>query len=264
LKEAILKSNGPIIFALDTSSKVTSMAVARGGEVIKSLSARADEKRSERLWVDVRALLDEAGATIGDVGLFGVCVGPGGFTGLRVGVSAVKGFAAATRKPVAGVTSLEAAAFGPRGASAVCAMVNAYKGEVYSQLFKLDEEGAPVAVNAPLVSTSIEALERVADLSAVTFVGDGAIENAQVIRGLGGDKFSEPEAAEETGAAWRIYEVNEPAANRIARLSYLKFMRGETQSPEGLRACYVRPAEAEIKLRLGLLGSKIQRSLKAE
>jgi tRNA threonylcarbamoyladenosine biosynthesis protein TsaB len=264
LKEASIKPDEPIIFALDTSSKVTSMTIALGDKIIKLLSIPADEKRSERLWIDVRALLDEAGKTIEEVDLFGVCIGPGGFTSLRVGVSAIKGFAAATHKPIAGVTSLEAAAFSAKGANAVCAMINAYKGEVYSQLFKLDEEDTPVAVNAPLVSTSTKALERVTSLDAVTFVGDGAIESAQIIRELGGDRFRESDEAEKSRAGWRIDVASEPVADRIARLSYLKFVRGETDSSEGLQAFYVRPAEAEIKLSLGLLGSKIQKSLKAQ
>lgn len=259
LNEADFKSSEPISFALDTSSKITSMAIARGEEVIESCAVQADEKRSERLWLDVQALLDKAGMRIGDVELFGVCTGPGNFTGLRVGISAVKGFAAASGKPLAGVTSLEAAAFAAKEATAVCAMIHAYKGEVYSQLFKSDDRGAPVALNEPLVSTSIEAVERIADLCDVVFIGDGAIDNADVIREVCREK-----AAGESNDGWRIEQATELVANRIARLAYLRFVRGETGTAESVRACYVRPAEAEIKLSLGLLGTKIQRSIKAK
>jgi tRNA threonylcarbamoyladenosine biosynthesis protein TsaB len=212
------------------------------------------------LWLDVRALLDEVGLKMSDVDLFGVCVGPGNFTGLRVGISALKGFAAATGKPISGVTSLEAAASAAKGVTAVCAMVNAYKGEVYSQLFELDDEGVPVALSEPRVSTATEALERIAHIDDVTFVGDGAIDNADVIREVG----RENEAAGKSIGAWRIGHATAPAADQIARLAYLRFIRGETYTVESLRACYVRPAEAEVKLSLGLLGTKIRRSLKAE
>ncbi len=236
------------------------MAIARGAEVIESFAVQADERRSERLWLDVQALLDKAGMTISDVELFGVCTGPGNFTGLRVGISAVKGFAAATGKSITGVTSLEAAACASDGRAAVCAMINAYKGEVYSQLFKLDDARAPVALNDPLVSTPFEAIKRIAHLDEVALIGDGAIANADVIRDVG----RENSVAGKLKSVWRIEQAIEPVANRIARLAYLRFVRGEAGTAESLRACYVRPAEAEIKLSLGLLGTKIQRSLKAE
>ncbi len=236
------------------------MAIARKDEVIESFTAQADEKRSESLWLDVQRLLDKAGLVISDIELFGVCTGPGNFTGLRVGISAVKGFAAATGKSVAGVTSLEAAAYAAKGAAAVCAMINAYKGEVYSQLFELDDRGAPVALNEPLVSTPVEAVARIAHLDEVAFIGDGAIANADVIREVGRENM----AAGRSNVVFCIEQATGLVANRIARLAYLRFVRGETGTVESLRACYVRPAEAEIKLSLGLLGTKIQRSIKAE
>ena len=86
-----------------------------------------------------------------------------GFTGLRVGMAAVMGFSAATDKPMVGVSSLEATAFAAAPASTVCAVVNAYKGEVYSQLFSFDGEGVPVPRNDPMMSTVEKAIDRVAD-----------------------------------------------------------------------------------------------------
>ena len=86
------------------------MAVARGASLIATLQGDADEKRSERLWGEIDSLLSEAGLKINDVDLFSVCIGPGGFTGLRVGIAAIKGFASANSKQIVGVTSLEAVA----------------------------------------------------------------------------------------------------------------------------------------------------------
>jgi tRNA threonylcarbamoyladenosine biosynthesis protein TsaB len=262
LNEADFTTDAPILLALDTSSKVTSIALARGREIIGSFSVRADDNRSERLWLDMQALLDEAGLTIKHVGLFGVCTGPGGFTGLRVGLAAVKGLAAATGKPAVGVTSLAATAYEARGEAPVCALLNAYKGEVYSQLFSF-AEGEPVALNAPLVSSAVEAAQRVAHLNNVVFIGDGAIENADVVQEVGGARLREGGATKHD-SDWRIQSASEPLAEKIAHLAARQSARGEVETAAGLRACYVRPAEAEIKLRLGLLGSKIKRSRSAE
>lgn len=245
----------PIILALDTSSKATSLAVARGGTLLGSIGEPPGEKRSETLWTEVRSLLAELGMTIGDVDVFSVCVGPGGFTGLRVGMAAVMGFSAATDKPLVGVTSLEAAAFAASPAVSVCAMVNAYKGEVYSQLFSFDGDGVPVAQNDPMVSTLEKAIEHVAGENELVFAGDGVPSGADVIRSAAGPRAE---------GKWTTNRSDHGLAEDVARLAFLKYARGEMETVERLKACYVRPSEAEIKLSLGLLGSKIKRSMKSE
>lgn len=245
----------PIILALDTSSKTTSMTVARGAGVLRSVSEPADDKRSETLWTEVGSLLTELGMTIGEIDVFAVCIGPGGFTGLRVGMAAVMGFSAATNKPLVGVTSLEAAAFAARSAVSVCAMVNAYKGEVYSQLFSFDGDGVPVAENDPIVSTLEKALERVARENELIFAGDGAEGGADVIRSAAGFRAE---------GKWTTNRSDHGLAEDVAGLASLKCARGEMETVERLKACYVRRSEAEIKLSLGLLGSKIKRIMKSE
>ena len=249
------KASGPIILALDTTSKATSIAVVRGEQSLKSITALSDEKRSERLWVEVQSLLVEVGMTLRDIDLFSVCVGPGGFTGLRVGIAAVKGLCAALGKPVVGVTSLEAAAFSASPAPLVCAMVNAYKSEVYSQLFSLDGDGLPVPQNYAIVSAFDEALNRIRDANEVVFAGDAAEFCAEAIRDF--------DATREEGK-WSISRPVRCIAEDVGRLAFLKHGRGESETAASLKACYVRPAEAEIKLSLGLLGSKIKRSMKSK
>ena len=253
----------PLVLALDTSSRLTSIALSRGASVIGSIEIESDDRRSEKLWVNIESLLAGSGVGINDVGLFGVCVGPGGFTGLRVGMSAIKGLASATGKPVIGVTSLEAAAAQAEPGSVVCALVNAYKGEVYSQLFEIGRGGSPVALDAPLVSTLTQALERLSDRRSVIFTGNAALESAELIKQAGAQMSRPGASGKEEEGGWVVKSGNQSLASSIARLSYLKFTRGESESVEGLRAYYIRPAEAEVKLSMGLLGSKIKRSLKS-
>lgn len=246
----------PLVLALDTSSKATSLAIARGAEVLKSISIAVDEKRSDRLWSEVQSLLAGLDLTIADVDAFAVCVGPGGFTGLRIGMAAAKGFAFALNKPIVGVTSLEAAAFAAGPAPYVCALVKAYKNEVYSQSFSIGSDGLPVALNHPMVSTFENAIERVAGVSEpVLFTGDGAWTGTEII---------ERSAGALGNVTWRIVQSVHCVAEDIARIALVKHERGEAEPADSLRACYVGLAEAEIKLSLGLLGSKIKRSMKSE
>lgn len=253
MSDDLRKESSAFVLALDTSSKTTSIAIARGERVIESCTSSESEARSERLWDDVQRLLDRVGANVGDVDLYAVSVGPGGFTGIRVGIAAVKGFALAAGKPIVGVTSLEAAAFEAGPSPMVAAMVNAYKSEVYTQLFSFDDDGVPVAESEPFVLTMAEAVERIKEIDDIVFAGDGAIAAEGIIKRVAGIRFGDV-------SGWRISFSSESAAS-VARLAYRKYMRGESDTPESLRACYVRQAEAEIKLSLGLLGSKIRRSI---
>jgi len=212
--------------------------VTRNGEVVKSVTVDFDEDRSERLWIEIDGLVRDAGLAIEDLDLFAVCVGPGGFTGLRVGIAAAKGFAVAADKAMIGVTSLEATAANVDGTRPVLAMLNAYKGDVYSQLFSPDSKRGVVAANEPFVSTLRLALERVAYLEDMVLAGDATAANALEITAL----------------------ANEIGLGDSAQLSRCWSIESSDASPpEAVAACYVRRAEAEIKLEKGLLGSKIDR-----
>jgi tRNA threonylcarbamoyladenosine biosynthesis protein TsaB len=245
-----IRNSSPIILALDTSSKTTSMAITRGDRVLVTYKADFDETRSERLWIEIESLLDSCDLKIKEVDLFAVCVGPGGFTGLRVGLAAAKGLAAAAGKPIVGVTSLEVLAFAGGPAPAACAMVAAYKGDLYSQLFSFDSDGLPVPANGPMAGTLEETLARLSDLRPILFVGFDAGSAIE-------DRAPAP-------GSWTALEPPECLAEPIARLAHMRFVRGEVDTPESLRACYVRQAEAEINLAKGLLGSKIKRVLGRE
>lgn len=228
----------------------------RGEELVKSLNEAFDEQRSEKLWIAIDGIICDAGLTVRDVDLFAVCVGPGGFTGLRVGMAAGKGLAVAGRKPMVGVTSLEAAAASCAGGIPVLALVNAYKREVYSQLFSFDSEGGLVAENEPAVSTFRVALDRVKHMEELILVGDLAIDNDEEVRRLALE-FGDDDDSKRRAWATR---GSDSSAEAVAGLAYLRYLKGEARDPEHIAACYVRPAEAELKLAQGLLGTKITQS----
>jgi tRNA threonylcarbamoyladenosine biosynthesis protein TsaB len=243
-------TSSPVILSLDTSSKSTGLALHRGQNLLSTHQAELDEKRSERLWFEIESLLGSVNLKIHDVDLFAVCVGPGSFTGLRVGLAAVKGLAVAAQKPAVGVTSLEAFAFAAGPAPAVFSLVSSYKVDVYGQLFSFDDGGVPVAESAPIAATLSDALAEVPRGKPVLFAGSAAVANATTILEAG---------CEEPG--WSVAPPVPCLAEQIGRLAFIRSSRGEVDTAESLRACYVRPAEAQIKLSKGLLGTKIKRVL---
>jgi tRNA threonylcarbamoyladenosine biosynthesis protein TsaB len=254
------KDDEPVILAMDTSSKATSLAIARGEKLLRSTTADHSDSRSERLWSDIESLLSGTGFTIDEVELFAVCVGPGGFTGLRVGVAASKGLAQAAGRPVVGVTSLEAVALEARPSRSVCAMVNAYKGDVYWQLFSFEDGSMPLPRSAPQVSSQGKIIESVAGIDDLVIVSDDSVAGGD-IEALE-EKFKD--AYKSNAPRLRVKRCAGVRVEKVAQLGFMKYVRGEAATPAGLRACYVRPAEAEVKLALGLLGSKIQRSLRQQ
>jgi tRNA threonylcarbamoyladenosine biosynthesis protein TsaB len=207
-----------------------------------------NDRRSERLWSQVEFLLHEINLDINDIELFSVCTGPGGFTGIRVGMAAAKGFAMAARRPLIGVTSLEAVAAAAGQAPAVLAMVRAHlrahQGEVFSQLFRCDASEIPEAQDGPIVCSAEEALERRGSIKQLIIIGDAAIENADLIKARPRRK-------------WTLAQFSEALASSIARVALARFTRGD--SIGDVRASYVRPAQAETKLALGLVGPGLRR-----
>jgi tRNA threonylcarbamoyladenosine biosynthesis protein TsaB len=239
--------NLPVILALDTSSKLTSIAIARGSHVIANFEVELDDNRSARLWELLDFLLSAVGLKVEDINLFATCIGPGGFTGLRVGIAAVKGLAESTQKPTVGVTSLEAVAAAAFPATSVCVLSNAYKGEVYTQRFSFDENGFPVAESAPAVCLLSEALDRVVEIKNLTFAGDGADSGADTIFQFNKGISSSQANLQASTDGWSVKKVSRFLAGQVARLAYDKLLKGEAVEPEKLKACYVRSADVKIK-----------------
>jgi tRNA threonylcarbamoyladenosine biosynthesis protein TsaB len=159
-----------LILALDTCLTACSVAVLDGETVLAARSEAMPRGHQERLAPLVQELMAEAGVRFPDLTRIGVTVGPGSFTGLRVGIAFAKGLGAALSIPVVGVGTLEAMAFGREGF--VASVIDARRDQVYVQLF-----GDGVALMAPDALTAADAAARVAETwtgGPATFTGSGA------------------------------------------------------------------------------------------
>lgn len=164
-----------MLLALDTALDDCAAALlVREGDAVTVVSEVETIGRghAERLMSTVERLMTRAGATLAAVDAFAVTVGPGSFTGIRVGVAAVRGFALAARKPAVGVSTLEALAHDARALApgrAVFAVLDARKDEVYAQEFAADGAalGRPEVIAPALVTTRARA-------AAAILVGTGA------------------------------------------------------------------------------------------
>ncbi len=165
-----------IILALDTCMAACSAAVVADGQVLAALSEPMMRGHQERLALMAQEVLAGAGVKPKDIGRVAVTIGPGSFTGLRVGVAFAKGFAAALGIPCVGVGSLEAlAACAPQTGGPMVAVIDANRGQVYAQTVP----GGP-----PEQMTREAAAEVWSRLEAPTFIGPGA-ELAVTLAGRG-------------------------------------------------------------------------------
>ena len=168
-----------IVLGIDTCLGACGAAVLADGQVLASLSEPMARGHQERLAPLVRQVMDEAGVAFPELTLVGATVGPGSFTGLRVGLAFAKGLAGALDIRLAGVGTL--AALAEPVAGTVMAAIDAKRGQVYLQAFA---DRAPLG--APDVLPLEIALARVAEFSAAgppALVGPGATLLAAAVPG---------------------------------------------------------------------------------
>lgn len=164
-----------LIMAFESSAKAASVALVRDGRLVSQYSQCSGLTHSRTLLPMAEDMLKNAEMSLKDVDCFAVAHGPGSFTGIRIGVSTVKGLAWAADKPCVGVSTLEAMAWHALSAGGyVCPVMDARRNQVYNALFKI-ENGRPLRLCAdrPIGLAELSGELRSMD-APVLLVGDGA------------------------------------------------------------------------------------------
>lgn len=214
-----------LILAIDTSWKQGSVALARGdgrGFDLIEMAPVAGGTFSAQLIPEISALLTKHRIRKEEIDGFGAASGPGSFTGLRVGLAAIKALAEVLKKPIAAVSVLEAlaAASGARGK--VLAALDAGRSEIYAGEYMV-EGGSATKVRESLLTLQ---------------------ELPGLVRSSGEVTVVTPEEA--IAALVGARRVVRPQSDAIARLAIRKILAGETVPPEELDANYIRRSDAEI------------------
>lgn len=196
-----------IVLALDTCLNACSVAVTDGERVLAYRREAMARGHQERLAPMAQAVMAEAGLPMSAIGRVAVTVGPGSFTGLRVGIAFAKGLGSALGVPVVGVGSLEALAAEAEGPAA--GVIDARRDQVYLQLPACDPEVLPLT----------EAQARLQDLPPMSLIGSGAPLLARA-----GDLVRTPEGCD---------------ARLVARLA-------ATREPAPLTPLYLRAPDAKL------------------
>ncbi|MBC8450697.1 tRNA (adenosine(37)-N6)-threonylcarbamoyltransferase complex dimerization subunit type 1 TsaB [bacterium] len=220
------------ILTIDTSTPVEVVSVVDGDRLMGVSERRTDRGHAERLMEAVHAVLHEAGVATQDLDGIAVAVGPGRFSGLRVGLATAKGLAVSTGLPIWPVSTTEAlAASAPAHEGLILSAIDARKGEVYCALFdasgqrceRLSEDAALEPQEAARMALAA------ADGRTVQPVGSGASEYADELRAILGDGPSVPECS---------IDVSDPVV--LAALAIRAAGEGEAPELDGLEPVYLR------------------------
>lgn len=167
-----------LILALESSAKAASAAVSKDGNLLAQSFQLSGLTHSRTLLPMAEDLLKNTGLTMEDIDCVAVAHGPGSFTGVRIGVSAVKGLCWGAGKPAVGVSTLEAMAWNgecaPEG-SIICCAMDARRNQVYNALFSF-EKGAPVRLCPDRAIGLAELAGELENCGKTVFIlGDGAV-----------------------------------------------------------------------------------------
>jgi len=223
------------LFILDTATGVFSMAIADGSRILAEDGGVAGPSSAARLAPAINGLFAASGLAPAEMDCFAVTVGPGAFTGLRVGISLVKGLAYATAKPVIPLSSLALLAMNANhGGLPVCPMFDARRGEVYAALYRFSP-----AIELLLAESAVDPATFLGRLEGrVLFLGDGSVRYRPLIDEIMGER-----------AVFAAAELQNPrAAAGIPLATQIRNSGGAVTSTE-LLPRYLRLSEAELSRR---------------
>jgi tRNA threonylcarbamoyladenosine biosynthesis protein TsaB len=216
-----------LLLAADTSGKHGSIALAKceGNDCsVLEIVPITGGTFSAQLVPQIAALLSKHGFSKNEIDGFAVASGPGSFTGLRVGLAAIKGLAEVLRKPIAALSLLEVLAMKSEVQGSIVAVLDAGRNEVYAGNY--EHCAGSVRLIAETLVPRAEFLNQGSQLTVIT--PDAAIADELKSRGT------------------HVIEVDPINSEDVARMGWKKIQTGQTVSPEELEANYIRRSDAEI------------------
>ena len=241
----MLEPKEPLILAIETATRAGSVALARGKEILSSASGDPTASHSTDLIETVERILKSAAAKLGEVDLFAAALGPGSFTGLRIGLATIKSFAVCTGRSCAGVSTLAAIAHAAGNSEGTVSLLPAGRGELFAQLFSVgDGQVRELDTAAHLPPKAI--LERYGESRELLWAGEGAYLHAETLRAWAKTRNIAFNGSGTGRTGWSFAPPTDQLAISIAALALNAYRSGNTVNPNELRAVYVRASDAEI------------------
>ncbi|MBQ3462298.1 MAG: tRNA (adenosine(37)-N6)-threonylcarbamoyltransferase complex dimerization subunit type 1 TsaB [Clostridia bacterium] len=224
------------VLAVDTSSNVATVAVMEDDLLLGEYILNHKKTHSQKIMPMIEQLLCDLELTASDIDIFAAAVGPGSFTGLRIGVATVKALAHATGKRVVSVGTLEALAYNvPHCEHIIVPIMDARRNNIFTASYIWDEGFKEIG--EPEGITIEECVDACGIFLETVFVGDGAIIHKDYIVEKLGDKAIFPHGA-----------VLNSRASSVAAIAMERAKKGETQSYLEMKPFYIKKSQAEKEL----------------
>lgn len=231
------------ILSIDTSSKNCSVAVLEDTDLIVEKHILDEKTHSQKLMPLIDEILKSLKLELSDFDLYACSIGPGSFTGVRIGVSTIKAFCDVTSKPTIGINSLESLAYNTfdtkykKGANLICSIIDAKNDNVYFDLFQIehDELTSVLEPSCKNINEVIDTL-KMYHSSPILFVGDGSEKYQYLLS----SKFSKSTFVEDR------LNIQSAVSQGIAAFNHYK--NGEYGYSNDLIPMYLRKSQAERAL----------------
>lgn len=229
-----------LLLAIDTSQDTAAIAIGRDHELLAEHHFHHKMNLLRRINPEIEQLLSDSGQELGELDGIVVSLGPGSFTGLRIGVTVAKSLAYTLGKPIIGIGTLDAIARGvaPSGTELVCPMIHARADEVYWSLFDSSGTMRLAEYEIGTVSHVLEAIQSRG--VSVCFCGTGALKSAEAIR----HKFG---TSAVTAESWSAFA----RGAALLDLGHRRLSEGRIDDPFTLVPLYVRKPTPVVRLETG-------------
>ena len=223
------------ILAYDTSSEILSIALFEGAVMAGEVESQLFTRHSAILAPSLDVILKSHRWRLKDIDVIAVGLGPGSFTGLRVGITTAKLLAWATGKKLVGVPSLEAIAYGAASSwqGDIAVMLDAKKEKLYAALYR-NQEGSLRTVQRPVLTSAVHFLKRIK--KPTCFVGDGVAMHRDKVLKLSG----------KSGKIEEVKEQGYPKAKNIVRAALPLIRAKQFTDPHDLEPLYLHPRDCNV------------------
>lgn len=222
-----------LVLGIETCTPQSSVCLATEKGLIAGCALGRGNAHGEFLAPAIEFCLQQGQVPMSAISGLAVSLGPGLFTGMRVGIATAQMLAHARRLPVVGLNSLDLLAFPVRHVRRlICSVLDARRGELFYAFYRSAPGGVQRVTEFRVGPPAKLAGEIEAVPDDVLCIGDGAVSNRALL--------------ESTGAEVGSHSMAYPTAPALVELSLPRFIREETQRPEDLRPIYIRKADARI------------------
>lgn len=227
------------ILAIETASNLCSVSVLENNKLIKEIISDETKNHSIMLMPLIDELLNSRNLKLSDIDLFACDKGPGSFTGIRIGISTIKGFCDVLNKPCIGVSSLDALARNVNENGYICSLIDAKHNNVYCSIYKF-EDNKYIQIQDYIFDDINNILNLLNDFkNNIFFVGNCGILYKDMIKSFLNDKAI-------------IMPDSEPTSSLIGLTAFEKYNLEEDFSSLHLNPLYLKKSNAELSLKIDL------------